>query len=66
MGDGEVQVEDDVVEVFFLEYGVVVFFGLEESFEKDIIEDVEKADVMKRTIDEDDWKIEECHFAVNF
>ena len=35
---------------FFFEYGVVVFFGLEERFEKDIIEDVEKADMMKRTI----------------
>lgn len=56
-------VEDDVVEVVFFEYGVVVFFGLEERFEKDIIEDVEKAGVMKRRIDEDDWKVEECHFA---
>jgi len=56
--------EDDVVEVVFFEYGVVVFFGLEERFEKDIIEDVEKAGVMKRRINEDDWKVEECHFAV--
>ena len=59
------KVEDDVVEVVFFEYGVVVFFGLEERFEKDIIEDVEKAGVMKRRIDEDDWKVEECHFAVS-
>jgi uncharacterized Rmd1/YagE family protein len=56
--------EDDVVEVVFFEYGVVVFFGLEERFEKDIIEDVDKAGVMKRRIDEDDWKVEECHFTV--
>ena len=58
------KVEDDFVEVVYFEYGVVVFFGLEERLEKDIIEDVEKAGVMKRRIDEDDWKVEECHFAV--
>ena len=56
------KVEDDFVEVVYFEYGVVVFFGLEVRFEKDIIEDVKKAGV--RRMDEDDWKVERCHFAV--
>lgn len=58
-------VEDDVAEVVFFEYGVVVFFGLLERQEKDILEDIEKAEIMKRNISEEDWEIEECHFAVS-
>jgi uncharacterized Rmd1/YagE family protein len=60
-----VSTEEDVAEVVFFEYGVVVFFGLEEAQEKSIIEDIEKADIMKRKIDENDWEVEECHFAVS-
>lgn len=56
--------EDDVVEVVFFEYGVAVFFGLTETQEKDILEDIENAGIMKRKINEDDWEIEECHFTV--
>jgi len=55
--------DDEVAEVVFFEYGVVVFFGLEESQEKDILEDVENAGIMKRKINEDDWEIEECHYT---
>ena len=44
----------------------VVFFGLEERHEKDILEDIANAGVVKRPIDEDDWEIDECHFAVCF
>ncbi|KAF9051615.1 hypothetical protein BJ165DRAFT_1401111 [Panaeolus papilionaceus] len=55
--------EDEVGEVVFFEYGVVVFFGLDERQEKDILEDVAHAGVMKRSIKEEDWEIEECHFA---
>ncbi|KAF9450288.1 DUF155-domain-containing protein [Macrolepiota fuliginosa MF-IS2] len=55
--------EDEVVEVVFFEYGVVVFFGLTESQEKDILEDIENAGIMKRKINDDDWEIEECHFT---
>ena len=56
--------DEDVAEVVFFEFGVVVFFGLEERHEKDILEDIANAGVVKRPIDEDDWEIEECHFAV--
>jgi len=58
------QSEDEVAEVVFFEYGVLVFFGLKEQQEKDIIEDIEKAGILKRKIQEDDWEIEECHFTV--
>jgi len=56
--------EDDIVEAVFFEYGVVVFFGLTEGQERDILEDVENAGIMKRKIHEDDWEVEECHFTV--
>lgn len=55
--------EEEVAEVVFFEFGVVVFFGLEERHEKDILEDISNAGVVKRPIDEDGWEIEECHFA---
>ena len=58
--------EEEVAEVVFFEYGVVVFFGLEERHEKDILEDIASAGIVKRPMDEDDWEIEECHFAVYF
>ncbi|KAJ7089680.1 hypothetical protein B0H15DRAFT_266547 [Mycena belliarum] len=55
--------EEDVAEVVFFEYGVVVFFGLEEVQEKSVLEDIENAGIMKQKIPEEDWEIEECHFA---
>lgn len=58
------QREDDVAEVVFFEYGVVVFFGLDEQQEKDILEDADNAGIMKRKLNESDWEIEECHFTV--
>jgi uncharacterized Rmd1/YagE family protein len=58
--------EDEIVEVVFFEYGVAVFFGLTEGQEKDILEDIENAGIMKRKIPEDDWEVEECHFAVRW
>ncbi len=48
----------------FFEYGVVVFFGLSESEERDILEDIENAGIMKRKIQEGSWEIEECHYTV--
>jgi len=57
-------VEDVIVEVVFFEYGVAVFFGLTEGQERDILEDIENAGIMKRRINEDDWEVEECHFTV--
>lgn len=56
--------EDDIIEAVFFEYGVVVFFGLTEGQERDILEDIENAGIMKRKIYEDDWEVEECHFTV--
>ncbi|KAF7977321.1 hypothetical protein HWV62_4091 [Athelia sp. TMB] len=55
--------EDEIAEIIFFEYGVVVFFGLLEEQEREVLEDLENAGVIKRPIKEDDWEIEECHFA---
>ncbi|KAG6831419.1 hypothetical protein H0H87_005240, partial [Tephrocybe sp. NHM501043] len=56
--------EDQVAEVVFFEYGVAVFFGLDERQERDILEDIEHAGIARRPLEEDQWEIEECHFAV--
>lgn len=56
--------EDEVAEVVFFQYGVVVFFGLEEGQEKGIIEDLDNNGILKRPVKEDDWEVEECHFTV--
>ncbi|KAJ7591035.1 DUF155-domain-containing protein [Mycena floridula] len=53
--------EEDLAEVVFFEYGVVVFFGLTENEEKSILQDVEN--VVVRKIIESEWEIESCHFA---
>jgi len=37
---------------------------LTEGQERDILEDIENAGIMKRKIHEDDWEVEECHFTV--
>ncbi|XP_006463387.1 hypothetical protein AGABI2DRAFT_179752 [Agaricus bisporus var. bisporus H97] len=55
--------EHENVEVIFFEYGVVVFFGLTEAQEKDILEDIDNAGIMKRKINYDHWEVEECHFT---
>lgn len=58
------QADEPVGEVVFFDYGVVVFFGLEEGQERSIIEDITNAEILKRPVPEDDWEIEECHFEV--
>lgn len=55
--------EENVAEVVFFDYGVVVFFGLEERQERDILEDIERAQVLKGRIAEDDWEVEEFHYT---
>ncbi|KAF9458240.1 hypothetical protein BDZ94DRAFT_1271189 [Collybia nuda] len=55
--------EEEVAEVVFFEYGVVVFFGMNERNERDILEDLDKAGILKRPMAEGDWEIEECHFT---
>lgn len=54
----------DTAEAVFFEYGVAVFFGFEEGQELDILEDLENVGIMRRKLKQDDWEIEECHFAV--
>jgi hypothetical protein len=56
--------EDRIAEVVFFAYGVTVFFGLDEGQERAIVEDISNAGILKRPMREDDWEIEECHFAV--
>ncbi|KII87615.1 hypothetical protein PLICRDRAFT_42122 [Plicaturopsis crispa FD-325 SS-3] len=55
--------DESVAEVVYFAYGVVVFYGLDEGQEKGVLEDLENAGIMKRRIPEDNWEVEECHFA---
>ncbi|KAF8578986.1 DUF155-domain-containing protein, partial [Ramaria rubella] len=57
--------DDQVAEVVFFSYGVAVFFGMEETQERDILDDLESAGAWIRKRAEDDWEIEECHFALD-
>jgi uncharacterized Rmd1/YagE family protein len=61
-----VHADEPVGEVVFFEYGVVVFFGLEEGQERSILDDITNAEILKRPIPEEEWEIEECHFEVHF
>lgn len=54
---------DNVGEVVFFDYGVVVFFGLTEREERDILDDIQQAGVLQRPINEEEFEVEECHFA---
>lgn len=56
-------IEDNVAEVIFFSYGVVAFFGMSESQERGILEDVENAGVMLRKFHEEDWEVEEFHYV---
>ena len=58
--------DDKIAEAVFFSYGVAVFFGLEETQERDILDDLESANAWLRKRDESDWEVEECHFAVSF
>ncbi|KAG5350311.1 hypothetical protein C0989_011643 [Termitomyces sp. Mn162] len=53
------QSEEDVAEAVFFEYGVVVFFGLHERQECDILEDIARAGVVRRPLEEDQWEVEQ-------
>jgi len=54
--------EDHLADVIFFDYGVVVFFGLEESQERDILDDLYNAGICQGRRSEDDWETEECHY----
>ncbi|KAI0701338.1 hypothetical protein BC835DRAFT_240829 [Cytidiella melzeri] len=49
-------------EAVFFQYGVVVFFGLDDSQEHSILEDVENAGIMQKPLPEERWEVEECHY----
>lgn len=53
----------NVAEAVIFSYGVAVFFGFTESQEIGVLEDIERAGVMKRRMTQDDWEVEECHFV---
>ena len=57
--------EEKVAEAIFFAYGVVVFYGLSESQERDILEDIGTAGIMVRRVEERLWEIEECHYTVS-
>lgn len=60
----EPEPEEPIAEAIFFAYGVVVFYGFSEVQERSIIDDLTKAGIFRRMIKENDWEIEECHFAV--
>ena len=62
--DPEPEPEESIAEVVFFAYGVAVFYGFSQAQERNIIEDLANAGILRRMIKEDDWEIEECHFAV--
>jgi uncharacterized Rmd1/YagE family protein len=57
---------ETIAEVIFFEYGVIVFFGLDQLQEKSIIEDLDGAKIMMRKMAEHNWEIEECHYEVGY
>lgn len=60
------ETDEDIAQVVFFDYGVVVFFGLQEQQEKDILEDIHKAGIVKGMFNGQDWEVEECHYAVRW
>lgn len=57
--------ETSRAEVVVFDYGVTVFMGMEESQEKAILEDFQRAGVWVRGRPEEDWEIEVCHYVVS-
>ncbi|WVQ81210.1 hypothetical protein IAT38_003332 [Cryptococcus sp. DSM 104549] len=54
---------NNVAEAVFFSYGVSVFFGFNESEEREIMEDCESTGAWSRGLGEDDWEIEEFHYV---
>lgn len=59
------KIEENVAEVVFFAYGVIVFFNLTEDQERMVIDDLDNALVLVRKIENDKWETEECHFSVS-
>jgi len=55
--------EDRMAEVIVFDYGVVVFFGFEESQERSLLEDLDRAMICVRPRAEERWEIEVCHYV---
>lgn len=55
---------DDIAEMVVFDYGVVVFFGFEESQERDVLEDFDRAMICVRARPEEKWEVETCHYVV--
>lgn len=53
---------DTFGEAVFFAYGVVVFFGFDESQEHSILDDIEMAETMQKPLPEERWEVEECHY----
>lgn len=57
---------DRIAEMIVFDYGVVVFFGFEESQERALLEDLDRAMIMVRPRPEDKWEVEVCHYVVSY
>ncbi|GAB1524005.1 Sad1-interacting factor 3 [Rhizoctonia solani] len=57
--------DNDIADVVFFDYGVVVFFGLDETQEQDILEDLHNAGILQGRRSENDWEMEECHYEAS-
>jgi len=57
--------EEQIGEAVFFSYGVAVFFGFNESEERDILDDLDSAEAWIRKRPEADWEVEECHYIVS-
>lgn len=56
---------NQVAEAVFFSYGVSVFFGFQEGEERDVMEDCEGAGAWIKGQEQDDWEVEEFHYAVS-
>ncbi|VDB98558.1 unnamed protein product [Peniophora sp. CBMAI 1063] len=50
-------------EVVFFDYGVLVFFGLQEEDERSILDDIANAGALRQPWAEEKWEVEELHYT---
>lgn len=55
--------DNETADVIFFSYGVVVFYGLDESQEREILEDTARAGAWLGSRPEEQWEIEQCHYV---
>lgn len=56
---------NQIAEAVFFSYGVSIFFGFQEDEERAVMEDLDAAGGWIRGLEEDDWEVEEFHYAVS-